>query len=261
MDERARASSGVYDSARLADGYAFSRPPLHPPIVRRIAERLQITTPLQRVLDVGCGAGRSTIALDSLAEIVVGLEPFLTMLAHCRVVAPRASFAVGMTERLPFPNRVFDLITAAGALNYADLHLGLPELARVLAATGTLVVYDFSAGRRFRARDALEKWFAEFTARYPFRSSGAFDVQAIAYAPFGLRLDAYEEFEIALPFNAESYWRYILSETNIERAIARGAPEREIRDWCRRTIETIFGDATREVLFHGYIAYVKPEKH
>jgi ubiquinone/menaquinone biosynthesis C-methylase UbiE len=40
------------------------------------------------------------------------------------------------SERLPFPAGMFDLVTAAGSLNYADVPAALTEIARVLARTG-----------------------------------------------------------------------------------------------------------------------------
>ena len=111
--------ASVYDSERLAVGYAFDRPPVHEQILRsaRLARRAD------RALDVGCGAGLSTAALAPLARQVVGLEPVPAMLAHRRTVAPRARFVIGRAEWLPFPAESFDLVAAAGSLNYADLPL------------------------------------------------------------------------------------------------------------------------------------------
>jgi SAM-dependent methyltransferase len=177
------------------------------------------------------------------------------MLEHSHVVAPRAVFAVGVAETLPFANHVFDLMTAAGSLNYADLRLFFPEAARVLSKAGTLVIYDFSSGRRFRNGSELNEWFAEFEQRYPHGSGYALDVRAIDYAQFGLSLIAFQEFEIALPLTAQSYLEYVLTETNVESAIQRGLSEQEIRTWCSDGIKALFGDSTREVLFDGYVAY------
>jgi SAM-dependent methyltransferase len=250
-------SSHVYKSARLAEGYAYARPPVHPRVIGLLAEHLKIARPVGRALDVGCGAGRSTAALRPIARITIGLEPERVMLTHCRAVAPQASFAVGLAEALPFERHSFDLITAAGSLNYVDLDRFLPEAARVLTLDGTLAIYDFSAGRRFREDGTLDRWFSEFEDRYPFQPGYALDPRAIAYGREGLRLEACHTFEIALPLRAGDYLRYVLSETNVERAVGCGVPADDIRQWCRRAIETLFGETTRDVLFSGYIAYVR----
>ena len=246
----------IYDSPRMAAGYAHSRPMLHPHVMRMVAEQLHITQPLKRALDVGCGAGRSTEALGQLAEPAVGLEPVRTMLTHSRAVAPHAFFVVGRAEELPFENHAFDLITAAGSLNYLDLGRFLPDAARVLAPAGRLVIYDFSVGRRFSGSDGLDEWFAAFESRYPFPPDYELDVRALDYGRYGLRRIAYQEFEVALTFSPESYLQYILTEANVELAIMGSVPEEGIRDWCNRTIEEVFGGSSHDVLFGGYIACV-----
>ncbi len=261
MEERNPPVVTVYASARLAEGYAFARPPVHPRIIARIAAHLGITQPLACALDVGCGAGRSTDALAPIAQFAIGIEPVSTMLMHCRTVAPHAQFAVARAEALPFAAQTFDLITAAGSLNYADRDLFLPLVAHTLKPSGTLVVYDFSAGKRLQDDDALAHWFAEFARRYPAQAGYALDVRTLDWARFGLRLDAYHEFEIAVPLDADAYLRYILSETRVEHAIARGQSEEAIRDWCAPAIQTIFGTGARQVLFTGYVAIAALGEH
>lgn len=248
--------TSIYESTRLAAGYAYHRPPVHQHIIKRIGERLGINGKLPNALDVGCGAGLSTAALEPLAEKVIGVEPVHAMLAFRETVAPKAEFLVSQAERLPLATRRFDLITAAGAINYADRDLFFPEAERVLAADGTLVIYDFSAGCRCKRDDRLQQWFDEFTQRYPSLPGYAMDVQAQDYGRYGLKLSGYEEFEVALPMTLDAYLAYAMSETSVEQAILDGTPESEIRDWCERTLAVIFGDAPLEILFDAYIAYV-----
>ncbi len=249
-------SASIYDSARLAKSYAYHRPPVHPAIIRKIGERLGITEKLPCALDVGCGAGLSTAALEPLAEILVGVEPVPAMLAYSHVVAPKVTFLVGHAERLPVASRSFDLITAAGSVNYANLDLFFPEVERVLTETGVLVIYDFSAGRRFAEDDSLERWYAEFERRYPPQPGYALDVTALDYSQYGLRLSRYEPLEVALPMTFDSYLAYALSEASVEQAIQHGVPEAEIRDWCQRTLAEVFADSAREVIFDAYLACI-----
>jgi SAM-dependent methyltransferase len=251
------AANNVYDSPRIAMGYAFDRPPVHPHVIRAIGEHLCIAGRLTRALDVGCGAGLSTAALDPLARTVVGLEPVPIMLTHSRAVAPRAAFLIGQAERLPFQAESFDLVTAAGSLNYVDLDVFLPDVARVLMPAGVLVIYDFSAGRRLRDSDSLGAWYEAFERRYPPKPGYNLDVRGLAYALSGLRLDAYEEFEVAVPMTLGSYLPYVMSETGVEMAMARGVAEGEIRGWCESTLREVLDDTPRDVLFDAYVAYVR----
>lgn len=253
------AANDVYQSARLAAGYAFHRPPVHPHIIAKLRERLQLTEPLPRALDIGCGAGLSTAALESLAKTVVGLEPIATMLAHHKEVSTQAHFVVAKAEQLPFAAQSFDLLTAAGALNYADLERFFPEAVRVLTATGVLAIYDFSEGKRLRNDRRLEAWYDAFKQRYPSPPGYSLPIRELNYARFGLRLSGYEELEVAVPMTHKSYVRYALSETSVELALANGAAETDIRAWCSETLADIFDEAPRDVLFDAYIAYVTRE--
>ena len=248
--------ASLYDSPRTAAGYAFARPAVHPSIVERIRRDLNLTAPVRRALDIGCGAGRSTEALDGVANFVVGVDPIAAMLAHHATVAPRARFAIAPAECLPFPAGAFDLITAAGAINYADLDAALPEAARVLAADGVLVVYDFSAGRRFADSPALEDWYAEFERRYPDQPGYPIDARRLPLARARLELRRYEAFTVTLPMSAAAYSSYAMSETRVARAIAAGAHEDAIRDWCDTTLAPVFGAPAHQVVFDAYTAYV-----
>jgi SAM-dependent methyltransferase len=182
------------------------------------------------------------------------------MLTHSRVVAPDGLFLVGQAERLPFSAGTFDLIAAAGSLNYVDADLFLPEAARVLVPRGVLIIYDFSAGRRTRGDDRLDQWFTTFERRYPSPPDYELDVRGLAYGRSGLSLSAYAELEIAMPMTLSSYLPYVLSETSVEWAISRGLAEREIRDWCQSTLPDVFGDDARDVLFATYVACVTRDK-
>jgi SAM-dependent methyltransferase len=244
--------ASVYDSERLAAAYAFDRPPIHEQILRsaRLGPRAG------QALDIGCGAGLSTAALAPLARQVIGLEPIPAMLAHRRTVAPHARFVIGQAERLPFAPRSFDLVAAAGSLNYADLPSALAEIARVLTRNGTFLLYDFSVGRRSVSGDELAGWFDSFEQKFPWPPGWQpFDVRELSLGGHGLRLLDYAEVETRLPMAFDAYLRYMLSEVNVDSAIARGAcGADEARDWCGGTLKAVFARGKVTVVVPGYVA-------
>lgn len=245
--------TSVYDSERLAAAYAVDRPPVHEHILRsaRVAGRADLA------LDVGCGAGLSTAALAPLARRAIGLEPVPAMLSHRRVIAPGAGFVIGRAERLPFPAGSFDLVAAAGSLNYADIPVAMPEIARVLTDDGTFLLYDFSTGGSAADDDGrLERWFASFVQRFPWPSGWEpLDARELPLAEYGLRLVDFTEVETRLPMDGDAYLRYMLSETNAEHAIATGACSAEdARDWCQSTLQPVFADGPLTVVIPGHIA-------
>ena len=233
----------------LAQGYAEARPPLHPLILDRVARHLGGRR-FHRALDIGCGAGLSTRPLRHLAAQTFGIEVAESMLPLAAGFAPDARFVAGRAEQLPFRSNSIGLMTAAGSLNYARLDRFFPEAARVLEADGLLVVYDFSPG--------LQEWFAEFLRRYPWAPNEAEELNPSRLAGISdlFRLDHHENFAIGLTLSFPFYLEYALTETNVAYAVRRGTPMEEIREWCAQTLAPLFGGREREVVFHGYVAYL-----
>jgi SAM-dependent methyltransferase len=247
--------ANIFDSPHMAAGYAAARPPVHQHVVDRIVKVLGLTGPVGRALDVGCGAGLSTAALQAHARERVGIDPSRQMLRLARSVADGAAFVNAAAERIAVAARSIDLMTAAGSLNWVDLSAFWPEVRRVLAVDGRLVVYDFSPGRAFRDADTLSRWFARFQARYPSPPARGIEPRTLLDDAAGLRLAAQEPFEIGLTLSPEFYLRYVLTETNVAAAIGAGASRAEVEGWCRETLTEIF-DRPREILFLGYLAVV-----
>ncbi len=230
----------------IALGYATHRPPVHGQILRRaLASWLR---PIRCALDVGCGSGISTLALQEFAQERIGVEPAEPMVEAARAVDPAARFIVGPAEAIPLPDGTADLITAAGALNYADLARFFPEADRVLGDGGALLVYDFSTGNR-----PGSDWLARFVERYPWapHEARSLNPAILADEAKGFVLQRSEEFTISLPLSRDFYLDYMLTETNVAHAVRQGQRLDEIRAWCA---DTLWTDADAEILFPGYYA-------
>lgn len=222
----------MYDDERVARGYAFDRPPVHEQILRLVG-----LPKVERALDVGCGAGRSKRALKPYAEMVFGLEPQENMARWDKELT-----VVGRAERLPFRDRSFQLITAAGVLNYVDNTLFLPEAVRVLEPGGTLLIYDCATGSHPR----LAGWLEELWKRAPGDPGYAMDPRQLDFSAAGLRLESYQEPRVTLKMSLDGYHKYILTETDVD-----------IAQWCAETLPQAFGTGTLDVAFDTYAARVR----
>ena len=251
----------LFSSAEMAKGYAAARPAVHGLILAEVRRNLGEGAQAARALDVGCGSGLSARELLPFCTTCIGVEPAVSMLKVARNVAKGADFVAGSAERLPFADGSIELMTAAGSLNFCDVERAFPELLRVLAGGGRLVVYDFSPGRRMRNSDALEEWFAEFQRRYPPPENAALnlDPEKLAGLARGLLRGPYADFEGGLTLEAEFYARYMMTETNVAHAVRSGADSGEIRNWVETALRPVFAGRPREVLFNGYWAvFEKP---
>lgn len=101
------------------------------------------------VLDVGCGIGRISAALEREVRFIVGLDISQEMLRLARERAPRAGLVrVGGRDLSALRDEAFDLALVVDAMPYA-VEAGLEcvlvaELARVLRPGGDLIVLNWA---------------------------------------------------------------------------------------------------------------------
>jgi len=101
------------------------------------------------ILDVGCGGGWMVRRLAALASEgkVIGLDYSAASVAVSRnmnakeIEAGRVQIAQGSVVALPFPDRTFDIVTAAETHYYwPDLPANVREILRVLKPGGTFAL-------------------------------------------------------------------------------------------------------------------------
>jgi ubiquinone/menaquinone biosynthesis C-methylase UbiE len=120
--------------------------------LRRMTVDLAQLHPGESVLDVGCGTGTLTLVAKRRvgdAGRVAGIDPAPQMIARARQKAARRGLAielhVDVIERLPFPDRSFDVVLSSLMMHHLPDELkrqGLTEIARVLKSGGRLLVVD-----------------------------------------------------------------------------------------------------------------------
>jgi SAM-dependent methyltransferase len=100
--------------------------------------------PGSRVLEVGCGTGRTSCYLAKQGYAVTALDLREDMLAKARRRAEaegaQVDFVQGSVEALPFANDTFDAVLAESVTIFTDAPKSLAEYARVLRPGGKL--YD-----------------------------------------------------------------------------------------------------------------------
>ena len=123
---------------------------------RRTVERVEpvLTRPGARVLDLCCGTGDLTLALEARRGAGVWGSDFChPMLAIAAGKIARkgsnSAFLEADALRLPLPDDSVDLITVAfGFRNLANYQAGLAEMVRVLRPGGTAAILEFSQPRQ-----------------------------------------------------------------------------------------------------------------
>jgi SAM-dependent methyltransferase len=141
-------------------------------------------------LELGCGFGRLTPAIESLGYDTVALDPSLRLLKFARHRMPCAMLCAGGLPDLPFIDNAFSAVFLINVLRPLHL-LGIKEVVdgipRVLAPGGRLVLLDNL--RRGDARYVEETWIRErfcglgleLTSRRAIRSGRWPGIFAIRY--------------------------------------------------------------------------------
>src|SRR5512136_310178 len=109
--------------------------------------------PGDKVLDVGCGPGRLTLAAQGWvgpAGEAHGVDPSPEMIEVARRNAAQAGlptqFQKGVVEALPFPDATFDVVMSRLVVHHLPGDLkrrGLTEMRRVLKPGGVCLIVDF----------------------------------------------------------------------------------------------------------------------
>ena len=116
-----------------------------------------------RVLDLGCGYGKNTSALEALTSRLFAIDISIEAVQRCRVLAsePQRVIAASVTA-LPYRDASFDCVVDIGCIHCVRRHearAAVREVARVIAPGGVLL------SRIFLPRD--QAWLAA----QPFRAS------------------------------------------------------------------------------------------
>jgi ubiquinone/menaquinone biosynthesis C-methylase UbiE len=131
----------------IASAYATSVVHAAGPDLRRLVAAARLDGH-QRILDVGCGAGHTALAVASGAREVVAVDVTPEMLAVGRTLArerrlTNVLFRRADATRLPFPAASFDLVTSRySAHHYSDPAKALAEIARVVRPGGQFLLAD-----------------------------------------------------------------------------------------------------------------------
>jgi SAM-dependent methyltransferase len=137
---------------RTVAGFARSQP--NQALLRFMESERERISQRPTVLDVGCGAGRNAVPIAALGCRVLGTDTEWPMLeaasrrAQAEGVAERTHWALAPMDRLPVPDRAFDVIVAHGIWNLAasgaEFRRAVAEAARAGRPGAGLFVFTFS---------------------------------------------------------------------------------------------------------------------
>lgn len=145
----------------------------------------------QRILDVACGTGDSTVSIAKAAaegttvigaDISEGMMALVAEKAEKAGVGDRIRLEVADGEALPYADGSFDRVTCAfGIRNFENKGKGLAEFLRVLRPGGRAVILELSVPQNRLVRWVYDLYFSHLLPKIGGAVSG--DKAAYRYLP------------------------------------------------------------------------------
>ena len=248
----------AFDSQRIAEEYA-KRPWLHEKVINQIRKDCNIVL-LKNGLDVGCGAGLSTKALKIICEHVTGTDISSEMIEVCKKTykEPTYTFYVSKAEENKIPLIPYDIITAAGVVNWIDKDLFLNNAEKILNRSGLIVVYDFWITDRMDNNDEYTEWFREKYLKMfpkPYRKEDNWKQKDLTDA---FRMEKKVTYNLKYEFTLDEFVEFMMIQSNVNEKIHKGnSSVEEIKNWMVSSLQPIFNGQNKTLIFEGYNWYIR----
>ncbi len=260
--EKEIVNNKSFDSKRIALGYA-KRPWLHKSVMEQLRADCSLGADykFKNGLDVGCGAGLSTKALRLMCDRVTGTDIADSMIEVCRELYgddPAYSFYVAKAEETKVPESKYDIVTAAGCINWVDEEKFMANMAEVLADDGLIAIYDFGITDRMVDNEDYTGWYRnEYLKRFPKppRKENKWTQDDL---PDGFIMEKQTEYDMIYPFELDRFVDFMLIQSNVNAQIESGSIEADqVRSWMTESLSGIFDGRQRQLIFYGYTWYIK----
>lgn len=245
-------NNSSFSTKRIAMGYA-KRPWLHKNVILELQS--EIGNFYSNGLDVGCGAGLSTKALHLICQNVTGTDISKDMIDVCRELynEDSMSFYVAKAEETKIPIEKYDIVTAAGVVNWVDRLAFLNNMKDVMTDDGRLIIYDFWITNSMLQSKEYTRWYDElYLMKFPKppRNENVWtqiDMNGL------MTIKQQRDFEVTYPFNKRDFIDFMMIQSNVNEKIQKHEiSEDEAYSWMDDTLSSIFQDDVCDIVFHGY---------
>ena len=242
----------------VAQRYGSARPYFHPIIIQRIVSVTEVSR-FSRALDIACGTGQSSQALQDIAEDVDAIDISYEMITEAKPHA-HIRYHVSRAEAIAFPSDVFDVATVGLAFHWFNQEQFLSEAHRVLKTGAWLVIYTSGFLGEMAEDAAFREWTRDiYPHKFPTPPRHSTNVSLETVEQFGFTHHRTEEFTHDETMDAEQLVDYLLTQTNTIAAIERDniLSLSAAKHWIRDGIDRFFLGRRRTMKFGGSISFLQ----
>ncbi len=260
VEHQILVNAADFDYQRIAQGYK-ERPFLHGQVIERFRRDVTEQT-FENGLDVGCGAGLSSKALKQICGHVTGTDISQEMIAVAREVckdSPGYDFFISSAEEIPPAKEKYDIVTAAGAIQWIDRGRFLKNLRNILRIGGYVFIYDFCISDKMRDNEMYSDWWynaylKEFPK--PFRDESVWTADDVGQYQFWM-IDQVQ-YEMEYQFDMRSFIQFMMIQSNVNARIeGEGRNTEDVRKWFEQSLEAVFHKEQKTAIFSGYSWYIR----
>lgn len=253
-----------FNYKRIAEGYAKDRPFLHKHVMDLLKARLSLKQNFKNGLDVGCGAGLSSKALRLVCDHVTGTDISAEMVQAAAALYTDESFTFLQckAEELDETLGSFDIVTAAGVINWVDETIFLPALEKMMEPNGILLIYDFGITDEMEGNANFTDWYREqYLAMFPKPPRKENVWTEADVSPYHFHIMAQDNYKTGFPMDKEQFIRFMLLQSNVIAQVEeKGKTLTDVKKWFENTLTPYFEDNKKEnLIFAGYNWYLQKQ--
>lgn len=161
-------------------------------------------------------------------------------------------------EENEIPTIPYDIITAAGVVNWVDKDLFLDNAEKILNNNGLLVVYDFWITDRMENKLEYTEWYrGKYLKKFPkpYRKEYVWKQNDLTVA---FNMEKQTTYDLTYKFSLEDFIDFMMIQSNVNEKIEKGTlSTEEVRNWMTESLQPIFNGEDRTLIFEGYNWYIR----
>lgn len=162
-------------------------------------------------------------------------------------------------EEVSHPAVPYDIVTAAGVVQWVDRDAFLRNLHRIMCPDGEVLIYDFCNSDRMAGCEAYTAWWHEQYLKEfpkPYRNEQVWTQADVE--PAGFRMVKQIPLELSYELDLDAFVKFMMIQSNVNvRIESNERSADQVRQWFYETLADIFASGKKTVLFTGYSWYLR----